>query len=34
MKYKNRLKRLEARLKWWDSLSNKTGYTRPGSRNK
>ena len=33
MKYKNKLKYLVARQKWWDSLDKKTqaSMTRPGS---
>ena len=36
MKYKKRLKSLEARQKWWDNLpkSIQSAYKRPGSRNK
>jgi hypothetical protein len=36
MKYKHRLKRLEARQKWFDNLSKsiQAAYTRPGSKNK
>ena len=36
MKYKARVKRLEARQKFWDSLSKSIqgAYKRPGSMNK
>ena len=36
MKYKARLKRLEARIKAFDSMSKSVqgAYTRPGSKNK
>ena len=34
MKYKKRKARLLARQKWYDSLKDKQGYTRPGSLNK
>lgn len=36
MKYKNKLKMLEARIKWYDSLpkSIASAYTRPGSQKK
>lgn len=35
MKYKKRLKNLEAAKKWWDSLpqKDKNSMTRPGSIN-
>lgn len=34
MKYKNKLKRLEARIKHWESIKNKQGFTKPGSKSK
>lgn len=34
MKYKNRIKRLEARIKAWESLKDKAGRRKPGSKNK
>lgn len=36
MKYKKKLKTLEARRKWWDSLpkSIQGSYVRPGSEKK
>lgn len=36
MKYKNKLKNLEARQRQWDSFSKdvQAGTTRPGSKNK
>lgn len=34
MKYKNRLKRLEARRKEYEAMKDKKGYTKPGSLNK
>lgn len=34
MKYKKRLAKLAARQKWYDSLKNKQGFTRPGSKKK
>jgi hypothetical protein len=34
MKYKNRLKKLEARIKFYETIKNKTGYTKPGSQKK
>jgi hypothetical protein len=34
MKYKNKIKKLEARIKAWESIKNKTGYTKPGSQKK
>ena len=33
MKYKNRIKRLEARQKAYEAMSDKKGYTKPGSLN-
>lgn len=36
MKYKKKLKNLQARLKWWDNLpkSIQGAYCRPGSEKK
>lgn len=34
MKYKNKKKVLEARIKFWESIKNKQGFTKPGSVNK
>lgn len=34
MKYKNKIKKLEARIKFWESIKNKTGYIKPGSQKK
>lgn len=34
MKMKNRLARLKARQAAYDSMKNKQGFTRPGSKNK
>jgi hypothetical protein len=34
MKYKSRLKKLEARIKFYETIKNKTGYTKPGSQKK
>ena len=34
MKYKNRLARLVARQKAYEAISDKKGYTKPGSLNK
>lgn len=34
MKYKNRLKKLEARIKFYETIKSKTGYTKPGSQKK
>lgn len=34
MKYKNRLKKLEARIKFYEAIKNKTGYIKPGSQKK
>lgn len=36
MKYKKRIARLQARIKWWESLSKSIqgAYTKPGSLNK
>jgi hypothetical protein len=34
MKYKNKLKKLEARIKFYETIKNKTGYTKPGSQKK
>ena len=34
MKYKNKLKKLEARMKFYETIKNKTGYTKPGSQKK
>lgn len=34
MKYKNKLKQLETKRKWWDTLKDKTGFTKPGSQKK
>lgn len=34
MKQKNRLKNLEARIKQFELMKNKQGYTRPGSQKK
>lgn len=34
MKYKNKIKKLEARIKFWELIKNKTGYTKPGSQKK
>ena len=33
MKYKNRIKRLEARQKEYEAMKDKQGYTKPGSLN-
>lgn len=36
MKYKNRQKRLQARIKWYENLPKaiQGGYTKPGSQKK
>lgn len=34
MKYKNKIKKLEARIKFYEVIKNKTGYTKPGSQKK
>lgn len=34
MKYKNRQARLEARIKAYEGMKSKQGYTKPGSLNK
>lgn len=34
MKYKKKIKNLEARQRAWESLKNKQGYKKPGSQKK
>lgn len=34
MKYKNRIKNLEARIRFWEGIKNKQGFTKPGSKKK
>lgn len=34
MKYKKKIKNLEARQRTWEALKNKQGYKKPGSQKK
>ena len=34
MKYKKKIKNLEARQRAWETLKNKQGYKKPGSQKK
>lgn len=34
MKYKNKMRNLEARIKQFELMKNKQGYTKPGSQKK
>lgn len=34
MKHKNKVKKLEARIRAYEALRSKQGYTKPGSLNK
>lgn len=34
MKYKKHIKRLEARIKFWEGMKSKQGFQKPGSQKK